>query len=577
MSGFDVHALVAALAIIGMVIIISALLSGAIDRTGLPQVAVFICIGAALGPAGLGVFNLTLESPILVVVAILSLTLVLFTDAVALNISEVRAHARLAFRMLGPGTMLCAALTALAAWWLLDVSPAASAILGAALASTDPVLLRGLLKRPDVPAAARQALRLESGLNDAVLLPIVVVAMAFMSQPQINAASLSKLGLGLFVLGPGAGVAIGLIAVAALDLVRKKLGVRRDYESLYSLGVAFSAFAAAEAVHGSGFLAAFTAGLTIAALDVELCDCFIEYGGVTAEMLLLFTFVIFGGSLIWSGFGILDTRLVIFAVFALLIRVPVYLLSLIGSPVDRRGRLLIAWYGPSGLSSLLLVLLPVFAGLAGSERLFAITSLVVLLSVAIHGASPMLLTKMARKREREATQTPDGPTLVPVAQVASTVSVPGADTSVPAAQRPEAPEESLPPVSFRRPLPVRDAAETNSLDVGRQSITLDELDKLVKAGEQVFILDVRTERSIETSDLKAKDAIRLEPDFALARAKELKLPKDAWLIAYCACSNEATSGRVAQDLRQAGWTKSRALIGGWDAWQSAGLPVEKRG
>ena len=66
--------------------------------------------------------------------------------------------------------------------------------------------------------------------------------------------------------------------------------------------MAFSAFAAAEAVHGSGFLAAFAAGLTIAALDVELCDCFIEYGGVTAEMLLLFTFVIFGSSLIWTGF-----------------------------------------------------------------------------------------------------------------------------------------------------------------------------------------------------------------------------------------------------------------------------------
>jgi len=72
--------------------------------------------------------------------------------------------------------------------------------------------------------------------------------------------------------------------------------VRRDYESLYSLGIAFTAFAAAETVHGSGFLAAFAAGMTIAALDVELCDCFVEYGAVTAEMLLLFTFVLLGSS-----------------------------------------------------------------------------------------------------------------------------------------------------------------------------------------------------------------------------------------------------------------------------------------
>ena len=170
--------LVAGLALIGIVIVVSALLSGLIDRSGLPQVAVFIAIGAALGPAGLGVFNTTLDSPVLRVVATLSLTLVLFTDAVSLNTKEVRRRSGLTFRMLGPGTIVCAALTAVAAWWLLKVPPASAAILGAALASTDPVLLRGLLRRRDLPEAARQALQLESGLNDVVLLPIVVIALA---------------------------------------------------------------------------------------------------------------------------------------------------------------------------------------------------------------------------------------------------------------------------------------------------------------------------------------------------------------------------------------------------------------
>src|SRR6185369_14424803 len=172
--------------------------------------------------------------------------------------------------------LLTAALIALAGWSLLGLSPAAAAILGAALASSDPVLLRGLLRRRDIPADARHALQLESGLNDVVLLPIVPVAMAFLDQgAALNGGGFAKLGLSLFILGPGAGILIGLLGVAALDLIRKRLGVRRDYESLYSLGVAFTAFAAAEAVHGSGFLAAFAAGMTIAALDVELCDCFI--------------------------------------------------------------------------------------------------------------------------------------------------------------------------------------------------------------------------------------------------------------------------------------------------------------
>jgi NhaP-type Na+/H+ or K+/H+ antiporter len=464
---------------------VSALLSGLIDKTGLPHVAVFICLGAALGPAGLGVFNMTLESPVLRAIATLSLTLVLFTDAVTLNMSEVRRQAGLAFRMLGPGTILCAALTALAAWWLLQIPAASAAILGAALASTDPVLLRGLLRNPNVPSEARQALRLESGLNDAVLLPIVVVAIALTGH---HDQSFTKMGFGLFILGPGAGIAIGLLGVAALDLIRKRIGVRRDYESLYSLGVAFSAFAAAEAVHGSGFLAAFAAGLTIAALDVELCDCFIEYGGVTAEMLLLFTFVIFGSSLIWTGFSQLSWPTVLFAAFAILIRVPVYLVSLLGSKVDRRGCLIIAWYGPSGLSSLLLILLAVFAGMPGADRLFAICSLIVLISIVLHGASPMLLARL---------------------------------TELEPETRPEEPPRSLRVIESPAP-------------VGKQSITLEELDQLQNSGEMVVLLDVRTERSRETSDSQAEGSIRMPPENVVQQARKLKLPNDAWLIAYCA-------------------------------------------
>src|SRR5688572_26717936 len=387
------------MAIIGIVIVVSALLSGLIERSGMPQVAVFLAIGAALGPAGLGVIDITLESQTLRIVATLSLTLVLFTDAVALNISEVQRHATLAVRVLGPGTLLSAAIVGFAGWWLLGLTAPAAAILGAALASTDPVLLRGVLRRRDIPTTTRQALQLESGLNDVVLLPVVLVAMTFLAQQgPTDALAWAKLGLNLFILGPGAGVAVGLVAVAALDLIRKRLGVRRDYESLYSLGVAFTAFAAAEMVHGSGFLAAFAAGITIAALDVELCDCFVEYGAVTAEMFLLFTFVLLGGSLIWTGFNVISVPALVFTAIAVLIRTPVYLLSLVGSNVHPRGRLLIAWFGPRGLSSLLLILLPVFAGVPGSDRLFAICALVVLVSIVLHGCSPMLLARIARKR-----------------------------------------------------------------------------------------------------------------------------------------------------------------------------------
>jgi NhaP-type Na+/H+ or K+/H+ antiporter len=100
-------------------------------------------------------------------------------------------------RMLGPGTVVSAALIALAGWWMLDLPPAGAAVLGAALASTDPVLLRGLLRRPDLPGRARLALRLESGLNDVVLLPIVIVALPFMLEASV---SFGRAALNLFVL-----------------------------------------------------------------------------------------------------------------------------------------------------------------------------------------------------------------------------------------------------------------------------------------------------------------------------------------------------------------------------------------
>ena len=213
-------------------------------------------------------------------------------------------------------------------------------------------------------------------------------------------------------------------------------------------------------------------------------------------MLLLFTFVIFGSSLIWTGFQGLDVRTVIFAAFAFLIRVPVYLVSLIGSNVDRRGRLLIAWYGPSGLSSLLLILLPVFAGVPGSDRLFRVSALIVLISVIVHGASPMLLTRMA---------------------------------SEPKPPEPVKPPEPEPTVQTRS-LPVVELAEP----VGTQSITLEEFERLQKTGDAVILLDVRTERSREPSEFQAKGSVRLVPESVVAQAREMKLPKDAWLMAYCA-------------------------------------------
>lgn len=475
MPAFSLELFLYTLALIGSVIVVSALFSGVVERTGVPQVAVFLAIGAIIGPAGFGMLDAGIQSPILRVVSTLSLALVLFTDAVSLNLKELRQHRLLAILVLGPGTMLSAALVALLAWKWLGFHPALAAILGAALASTDPVLLRSFLRAPGLSTSVRQALRLESGMNDAVLLPVVLVGMAVLTSGGMEAAGWGKLALNMLVLSPGVGVLVAFAAIGTLEFVRKRTGVRRDYESIYSLGVAFLAFACGEALHGSGFLSAFAAGLTIAALDVELCDCFLEYGETTAEMALLFTFVLFGTSVVWSGLGVLSGGMLTFAALVFLARPVAFLPALLPTRTAWSDRLLIAWFGPRGLSSLLLILLPVFAGVPQSERLVPVCALVVLCSIVLHGFSPMLLHRLPSARSKP--EPPAGPLADP------------------------------------------------------NLITIEQCRAAQAAGLPVVPIDVRTEKSLD--GFTATGAIRLDPDRPAADLRLRELPQGHILAAFC--------------------------------------------
>ncbi len=509
----------AALALIGIVILVASLLSGAVERSGVPQVAIFLLVGAALGPAGLGLVQLDLQSPALQAIATLGLVLVLFSDAIGVDIGEIRQQRRLALLILGPGTLLPAALIAGAAWLLLGLSVPAAAVLGAALASTDPVLLRTLVRHPKLPSTARLALRLESGMNDVVLLPIVVLSMlALRAGGPAPAWEVGSHAVGLFLLGPMLGAFDGYIAITLLDKVRGKVGVRRDYESLYALGVAFTAFAAAEAVGGSGFLAAFAAGLVIAALDVELCDCFLDYGEASAEMFLLLTFVAFGAGLIWSGFSVADARTLLFGVIALAIRTVVLLPVLARSGIDRGSCRLIAFFGPRGLSSLLLVLLPVFGGVPGSERLFAVTCLVVLLSVVLHGGG-IAWWLFERTQKTDAPKAADGEKAD--GREADKAEAAGSELT------------SAASAAFGASASLPSASPPSAAPAAPERITIDELRQLWAENEPVIVADVRTERSYRDDTRMADGAIRLPPDDAVRLARERRLPRDATLVLYC--------------------------------------------
>jgi sodium/hydrogen antiporter len=514
--------------LIGVVVVIAALLSGFIEKSNFPQIAVFLALGAAVGPFGLSLLDVQLDSSILRMVATLSLALVLFTDALTIDLKEVRKHAGLATLILGPGTLIAAGVMAFAGVFVLNLSWPLAAMLAASLASTDPVMLRGLLKRPDLPGAARQALRLESGLNDIVLLPIVLIAMAF-AIPAVagEQVSVGKLFLQMLVIGPGAGALVAWVGIASLDSIRKRMGIRRDYESLYSLGIALAAFAAAEALHGSGFLAVFAAGLMISSLDIELCDCFKEYGETTAEILLLFTFVLLGSSLIWMGMGSITWSIALFVVLALLARPVGLLLALWKNKASTRSKQFIVWYGPRGLSTLLLILLPVFDGTPGTSALFHIATVVVLVSVALHGGSMMLFGGKAKHHSAPKIEIPLEPALPPSPIV-------------------ETPEK----------------------------MTVDEIKKLMATGEKVWLVDVRRDVVYLESPLRLKGALRVSPQHGRRDAELQGLSKNALGALFCNCPNDVTSERVATELRGAGWTRVFVVKDGWNALLAGGFETE---
>jgi NhaP-type Na+/H+ or K+/H+ antiporter len=425
----------------------------------------------------------------------LALAMVLFSDAVTIDATEVRERRPLLWRLLGPGTIVPAAVIALSARFLLSVSWPAAAILGAALASTDPVLLRTVLRFRGFPKIPRIALRIETGMNDVVLLPVVVLSILALGGSTNTApgpgGEVARSIVSLFILGPALGALVGWFGIILLERIRDRWGVRRDYESLYAIGLALSAFAFAEGVGGSGFLAAFAAGFMVSSQDVELCDCFLEYGEATAEMLLLLTFVALGTTLVWTGLGAINFRTMVFVVIALFARTVVLYPVLTQAHVTGKERRLIALFGPRGLSSLLLTLLPVFAGVAGAETLFSITCLVVLCSVVVHGTG---IAVYLRRNHIG----------------------PAADVAPVAAPSP-------------RPLPVIEEAPEVA-----DRITIEEVRELQKRGEDVIILDARAERNRRNSDTQAAGSIRVDPHDPVRDATELRLSQRATLVVYCA-------------------------------------------
>lgn len=380
--------LVLGFALVAVVLTVSALASGVVERAPLSFPMIFLGLGFVLGERGIGLIAIDSHSPVLEAIAIVSLALVLFLDAVKLNFDELRSDWRIPMLALGPGTLLIIAGIAGLAYLLLGTTPIQSLLLGAILSSTDPVVLRDVVRDDRIPRSVRRALSVEAGMNDIVVLPLVLIFIALL-MAEVGGATEWLLFLGrLLVLSPVAGLIVGGVGAWLMGKTDARFGIRREYQALYGIGLVLAAYAVGQAVDGDGFLAAFFAGLAVTLFNVSLCDCFLEYGEVTAEMTMLLAFVLFGAVLSTLLSTVPLALTLGFAALVLGVVRPLALgVVLQRATMSHAARAFIGWFGPRGLNSLLLALLVVQAGAPDAVRLLTITGMVVLVSVVVHGAS----------------------------------------------------------------------------------------------------------------------------------------------------------------------------------------------
>ena len=199
--------------------------------------------------------------------------------------------------ILGPGTGLIIAIGALPLGLYLNFGWILAFIGGAVLASTDPVVLREIVRDERIPRPVRQVLKIEAGMNDLVVLPVVLILIAVATDQGGDVAGWAEFLAKLLLLGPAIGFAIGGVGSWLMSRIDAKMAIRQEHQALYGVGLVLASYAAATAAGGDGFLGAFAAGLGVVLLNQSLCDCFLDYGEITSEMAMLLAFVLFGAVL----------------------------------------------------------------------------------------------------------------------------------------------------------------------------------------------------------------------------------------------------------------------------------------
>ena len=380
-------------------LLIYSLISGRRRLTFITAPMVFIVFGYMVGPGGFDIASIDPNHGVIHFIAECTLILVLFTDASRIDLKKVRQDHNLPLRMLSIGlplTFVAGTLIAVTIFPAFSVWEAA--LLAALLAPTDAALGQSVVSDKVVPIRIRQTINIESGLNDGIALPVVLL-IAALAGTQMDPREIGdwvQFAFLQILLGPLTGIVLGYYGGKLLDIAAERGWASSSFLGIGILSLAVLTFAGAELVGGNGFIAVFIGGMVFGNTIRNPCTFLFEFMETEGQLLILITFLVFGAALLPEGLSHLNFSSFLYAILSLtIIRILPILISLLGTGLRLPSKLFLGWFGPRGLASILFVLLILDeAEVVHHNEIFSVTIITVALSALLHGVSAAPLARL---------------------------------------------------------------------------------------------------------------------------------------------------------------------------------------
>ena len=380
-----------AIGAIAIFILLFGSISRRLEKSVITPPMAYVVYGLLISSAALGLLSVNINNEVIRTLAEITLVLVLFTDASRIQLKLLRREYSLPLRLLGLGlpiTIVLGTVMALLLFPSLNIWEAA--VLATILTPTDAALGQAVVNSPRVPASIRQAINVESGLNDGICLPVLLlfVALAEESERATDVSYWLTFSGKQIVFGVVVGIVVGYLANLLITKSLKRNWMNDSFEDLLVLGISILAYAAADTIGGNGFIAAFCAGLTLGNIAPKSTrQKLYEFGEAEGQLLTLISFLLYGAVMIVPSLSQSNWQMWLYAIGSLTItRVLGVAISTIGSGLQPISVLFIGWFGPRGIASIIYGLVIVEEdNLSNSDIIFATMVVTVLISIFAHG------------------------------------------------------------------------------------------------------------------------------------------------------------------------------------------------